>query len=529
MRKINLLDCTLRDGGYVNDWAFGEENIKGFINKIATTNVEFIELGFMKGDTYDKDKSIYPDLDAVKNVITPKNKSMKYFAMYDLSAPIPLDRFGKCDGTSLDGVRVIFKKNKLKEGLDASKELLSRGYIVSINFVSTDVYSDEEFIEAIEKVNVIKPYTIAIVDTFGSMRNAKFTHYVKLADKYLDKDIALSYHAHNNLQQAYTNATSFVELNLDREIVIDASVFGMGRGAGNLNLELFAEYMNENYKTNYHIVPMLEIMDEYLQEIYHTKFWGYSLPLYISGTLNVHPNYAMYMAERGTLTEKSLYEILKNIKPEDTQVYKKEIAEKYYLDYQGSSIDDTADIEKLKEIFEGKRALILAPGRSINSYKDDILKVINSDDVVSISVNFYNEDFKTDFLFSSNMRRYGKLDGKYDVKSIITSNMRDAVNKDYVINFYNIALDKKEIIDNAGLMAINLLLKLKVKDVLLAGMDGYNPSNPYVYSDESTHYDFSKDASNRNEFIKRELNDMKKQIHITFVTPSKYEFSEGNV
>lgn len=127
------------------------------------------------------------------------------------------------------------------------------------------------------------------------------------------------------------------------------------------------------------------------------------------------------------------------------------------------------------------------------------------------------------------MRRYGKLDGKYDVKSIITSNMRDAVNKDYVINFYNIALDKKEIIDNAGLMAINLLLKLKVKDVLLAGMDGYNPSNPYVYSDESTHYDFSKDASNRNEFIKRELNDMKKQIHITFVTPSKYEFSEGNV
>ena len=523
MRKINLLDCTLRDGGYVNDWAFGEENIKGFIKKLATTNVEMIELGFMKGDNYDRDKSIYPDLAAIKNVITPKDKNLKYFAMYDTSAPIPIERFDECDGSSLDGVRVIFKKSKLREGLEASREFIKRKYLVAINFVSTDVYSDEEFISAIKEVNDIRPYTITIVDTFGSMRKDKFMHYVELADKYLDKDIALSYHAHNNLQQAYTNATSFVELNLDREIIIDASVFGMGRGAGNLNLELFAEYMNENYKTNYHIVPMLEIMDEYLQDIYNSKFWGYSLPLYISGTLNVHPNYAMYMAERGTLNEKSLYEILKNIDKDDAQVYKKEIAEKYYLDYQGSSIDDNSDIEKLRKIFAGKKGLILAPGRSINQYSADILKSINDKGVVSISVNFYKEEFKTDFLFSSNMRRYVKLDGKYDVKTIITSNMRDAVNKDYVINFYNIALDKKDIIDNAGLMAIKLLIRLGVKDILLAGMDGYNPSNPYVYSDESTHYDFTKDASNRNDLIKRELNDLRKLTNITFITPSRYE------
>ena len=70
-------------------------------------------------------------------------------------------------------------------------------------------------------------------------------HYVNIADKNLDKDIVLSYHAHNNLQQAYQNAVSFVNLKLDRDILIDASVFGMGRGAGNLNLELFAEYLNK--------------------------------------------------------------------------------------------------------------------------------------------------------------------------------------------------------------------------------------------------------------------------------------------
>lgn len=523
MGKISLLDCTLRDGGYVNDWSFGEENIKGFIKKIVDTNVEIIELGFMKGDSYNKDKSLYPDLDAVKNVIGTKDLGLKYFAMYDVSAPIPLERFVKCDGKSLDGVRVIFKKSKLDEGLEASKKLIYLGYMVSINFVSTDIYSDEEFIDAIKRVNELNPYAIAVVDTFGSMKNDKFLHYVKLADKHLNKNIALSYHAHNNLQQAYTNATSFAELSLDREIIIDASVFGMGRGAGNLNLELFAEYMNEHFNTNYHIVPMLEIMDEYLQEIYHTKFWGYSLPLYISGTLNVHPNYAIYMAERGTLTEKSLYEVLKNISFEDSQVYKKEIAEKYYMEYQGNSIDDKEDINKLKAIFEGKKVLVLAPGRSINQHKDEINKVISDKDVVSISINFFKDEFKTDFLFSSNMRRYGKLDGKFNGKTIITSNMKEAIHKDYVINFYSIAMENKDIIDNAGLMIIKLLVKLGVKEVLLAGMDGYNPSNPYVYSDENTHYDFSKDATRRNELISKEIKELKKQVSISFVTKSLYD------
>ena len=522
MGKISLLDCTLRDGGYVNDWAFGEENIKGFIKKIADTNIEIIEIGFMKGDTYNKEKSLYPDLDSVKNVIGAKDSKLKYFAMYDVSAPIPIDRFCKYDGKSLDGIRVIFKKSKLNEGLEISKKFIELGYLVSINFVSTDVYSDEEFIFAIKRVNEIKPYAMAVVDTFGSMKNDKFLHFVKLADKHLDKGIALSYHAHNNLQQAYTNATSFAELGLERDLIIDASVFGMGRGAGNLNLELFAEYMNEHFKTNYHIVPMLEIMDEYLQEIYHTKFWGYSLPLYISGTLNVHPNYAIYMAERGTLREKELYEVLKNISFEDSQVYKREIAEKYYFDYQGSAIDDTQDIEKLKKEFSGKKVLVLAPGRSINQHKDEINKVICDKDVVSISVNFIKDEFKTDFLFSSNMRRYGKLDGKFSGKTIITSNMKEAVHKDYVINFYSVAMENKDIIDNAGLMIIKLLIKIGVKEVILAGMDGYNPTNPYVYSDENTHYDFSKDATRRNELISKEIKELRKQINLKFLTKSLY-------
>lgn len=527
MGKINVLDCTLRDGGYVNDWAFGKDAIIGLLNKMSLANVECVEVGFLRPVAYDENRSLFPDKSSLDSILKNKNKNVKYFVMYDVSNPIDIASFPKNDGKGIDGIRVIYKKDKLSDGIAAVKKFMELGYLVAANFVSTNFYTDEEFIDGIKIFNEIKPYTITIVDTFGSMKNDEFLHYVRLADQYLDKDIMLSYHAHNNLQQAYQNAVSFVNLKLDRDILIDASVFGMGRGAGNLNLELFAEYLNTNFGKDYHIVPVLETMDEYLQETYRKNFWGYSLPLYISGTLNVHPNYAIYLAEKNTLTEKSLYEILKNIKEEDRQKYKKEIAENYYIEYMNVFKDDVEDIKKLTDEMKGKNILVLAPGRSINDNKEKINEELSQSDTIGISLNFYNNDFKTDYLFSSNMRRYSKLDDKIgnDIKTkvILTSNMREAKNKDYVINFFSLALESKDIIDNAALMVFKLLIKLGISSVKVAGMDGYDVHNPYVYSDESTQFDFSNVADIRNKLIKKELEQIKKSLKVEFITESLYE------
>lgn len=532
LEKVNILDCTLRDGGYVNDFTFGKDVISGFLNKIAKTNVECVEIGFLKGDKVDENKTYFPTMESVRNILNGrKDNKIKYFVMYDTSSPLDLDKISKCDGTSADGVRVIFKKNKIDEGYEACKKFIELGYLVCVNFVSTNVYSDEDFAKNIKRFNELDLFSMAIVDTFGSMKNDTFLHYVKVADENMRPDIVLTYHGHNNLQQAYQNAISFVNLNLDRNIIIDASVFGMGRGAGNLNIELFAEYLNKTKNNKYHIVPMLEIMDEYLQHIYETRFWGYSLPLYISGTLDVHPNYAIYLAEKNTLTEKSLYEIMSNISTDDRLIYKKDVAEKYYLDYMNNYINDSEDISKLEERFRNKKVLILAPGLSINENKDSIKKLIDADDVISISLNFYNEDFKTDFIFSSNMRRYRSLDVEIDdfkknnktLEVILTSNMREAINKNYNINFYSIAVESKDIVDNAGLMVMKLMQMIGVKEMSVAGMDGYSENNPYVYNDMSTQFDFSKVAGLRNELIKKEINKLKKYINIKFITKSLYE------
>ena len=532
LEKVNILDCTLRDGGYVNDFTFGKDVISGFLNKIAKTNVECVEIGFLKGDKVDENKTFFPTMESVKDVLNGrKDDKIKYFVMYDTSSPLDLDKISPYDGTSADGVRVIFKNNKIDEGFLACKKFIELGYLVSANFVSTNVYSDEDFAKNIKRFNELDLFSMAIVDTFGSMKNDTFLHYIKVADENMRKDIVLTYHGHNNLQQAYQNAISFVNLNLDRTIIIDASVFGMGRGAGNLNIELFAEYLNKTKSKKYHIVPMLEIMDEYLQHIYETRFWGYSLPLYISGTLDVHPNYAIYLAEKNTLTEKSLYEIMSNISASDKLIYKKDIAEKYYLDYMNNYINDSEDVSRLEERFRNKKALILAPGQSINDKKTEIIKLIEDKDVISIAVNFYNDSFKTDFIFSSNMRRYRSLDTEIDdfkknnknLEVILTSNMREAINKNFNINFYSIAVESKDIVDNAGLMVMKLMQMMGVKEVLVAGMDGYSENNPYVYNDNSTQVDFSNVAGLRNKLIKKEIDKLKKYINIKFVTKSLYE------
>ena len=274
MGKIYLLDCTLRDGGYVNDWRFGREAIHGIGPKLAESGIEIFEAGFIKGDSYDPDRAVYPDVEAMADAIAPKLPELMYVGMVDMSAPVPLERLVPKREDSADGIRVIFKKDKQLEAYTTCQALMKAGYPVFVQFVGTDQYNDAEWEKALGTFSALKPYAMSIVDSFGLIKRRQFLNYVKIADRIIPPETALGYHAHNNLQQAFGNAEAFVELELERDIIIDGSVFGMGRGAGNLNMELFADYMNEYHGTSYRVEPMLEVMDEYLQDIYKERFWG---------------------------------------------------------------------------------------------------------------------------------------------------------------------------------------------------------------------------------------------------------------
>lgn len=523
MRKISLLDCTLRDGGYINDWRFGKETIKGFSQKIAQTGIEFFEVGFLKGNEYNPDRSVFPDADNVIDWIAPKSQSLRYVGMLDMSNPIPLERLRPCDARSLDGIRVIFKKDKLDEAYTYCKRIKELGYLLFVNFVGTDMYSDEEFIAGIKRFNNLMPYAMAIVDSFGLIKRKQFLRLVYIADNNMHPDIALCYHAHNNLQQALGNAEAMVELNLKRDICFDACVFGMGRGAGNLNLELFAGYMNENYDTQYRIEPMLEIIDEYLQDIYRRKPWGYSLPLYLSATTGCHPNYAIHIAEKDTLTVKSFYEFLRGIPEEHKAKFTKELAEKYYSEHQDIYIDDTKTLALLEQELGNKKILLIAPGRSLQQHETALKEKIRLDGYTVIALNFAGGGLPTDYIFSSNLRRYAKIEIENHTPLIITSNVSTDNQHAYIVNYSSYTSSRSEIVDNSGLMALRLLMRIGVKEVAIAGMDGYNPMFISDYLDSALEYHFEQAAELRNQLISDELKDIAKYLELHFLTPTRYK------
>lgn len=524
MKQINLLDCTLRDGGYVNDWHFGEKAIRNIGKKIVLAGIEYFEIGFVRECEYNKDYSLFNGNESVKDMIAPKNLQTKYVGMIDMGKPIALDKLGKKTPDGFDVFRVIFKKSKVQEAYSYIKQLIGLGYEVFAQAVGTDAYTDEEFIELIDRFNVLSIKAFYIVDSFGLIKKKDFMRLVQIADHNLRDDIMLGYHSHNNLQQAMGNASAMTELNLKRDIILDACVFGMGRGAGNLNLELFAEYMNENFGKQYRIEPMLEIIDEYLNDIYRESFWGYSLPLYLSASNSCHPNYAIYFASKGTLTVKSYNEILKSIPDADKAIYSKDKAEQFYIDYQENFIDDKDVLEQLETEFAGREILLLGPGKTLREKEQLIQDYIKNHNPIVIGLNFIPQKFECDYVFSCHMRRYKDIQDNTSVKKIVTSNLREAKNYQYMVNFSSYSAKATEIMENSGVMCVNLLIHLGVKKVCLAGMDGYDISNRGNYVNSGLEYDFSPEALElRNKLIKDEFEAKQGKIKIEFLTESLYK------
>ena len=115
MSNIKLVDCTLRDGGYINNWNFGFETIKEIVKKLVSSKIDAIEMGFFKNVNYNKNQTIFSSVSDIKEFITPKDNNIQYIAMLDMSDPFPIEKIEKYDGSSIDAFRIIFKKNKIHE------------------------------------------------------------------------------------------------------------------------------------------------------------------------------------------------------------------------------------------------------------------------------------------------------------------------------------------------------------------------------------------------------------------------------
>lgn len=519
--KTLLLDCTLRDGGYINNWMFGRIAIGKIISGLIMAKIDIIELGFLKGDISDINCTLYQEMtDANRNIDGMAEEGPKFAVMIDMNEPPSFERIENYVGNNVSIVRVIFKKNKIELAKKYAEYLYMQGYDVYVQPVGIDQYTDIELLKLVEKFNNLSISAFYIVDSFGVLNRRDFLRAVYLIDNNLRDEISLGYHSHNNLQQAFGNAQALNELNLDRECIIDASIFGMGRGAGNLNEELFASYLNYSNNNNYNIEPLLEVIDRYINKIYEKNRWGYSVPLYLSALNHCHPNYALYYSSKYTLSEKSLNELFRMMKNEDKCSYSINTAERIYQEYMDVNVNDNDSIALLRNQLIKKDVLVIAPGNSINKYKDELIAMSQRGNVITISVNFVPQNVMTDYVFCSNERRYYELQKMDNI--IITSNIRTECKEHLIVNYSSLCGIDNVYNDNATIMLMKLLVTIGIREVYVAGLDGYSASSKSNYSDNDMEFQKTvEEVERKNNAIRDGMERIERRIKCNFVTDTK--------
>ncbi|MFC4620011.1 aldolase catalytic domain-containing protein [Camelliibacillus cellulosilyticus] len=525
MNAIQILDCTLRDGGYINDWRFGEKTIKAIVSKLAEAGIDIIECGFLRDGDFDRHRSLFNNVTDIRKYIAPKRDNTMYVAMID-QPYIPAQKIGDCDGTSIDGIRITFHEDEkeIEEAITLGKQLMDKGYKVFIQPVGTTSYSDEKLLNLIKKVNRLKPYAFYLVDTLGVMYKNDLLRLFHLLDHNLNPSIRIGFHSHNNLQLSFANAQELLSLHTKRRIIIDASVFGMGRGAGNLCTELLTQYINKNIKEKYMTLPLLEIVDEYMSPLDEDPKWGYSIPYYLAAVNQCHPNYASYLLNKQTITVKSIHAILKQLPMDLKDRYKEDYIEDLYIRHQEHDVDDRKARRAFKDMIGGRDILILAPGKSMITHKKDIDAFIREKNPFIISINFVPEAFPCHTTFFSNYKRYKKLVGTYAAQVVCTSNVvRNDEAGALVVNYSDLLLDDTAISDNAGLMLIQLLSQLSVTSVHLAGFDGFGKDKAENYFSKAlVNHSPIQNLMERNNAIRRQLRLFERKMAIDFVTDSAY-------
>ena len=292
-------------------------------------------------------------------------------------------------------------------------------------------------------------------------------------------------------------------------------------------------YLNDHFDKKYDLAQILEALDANIMNIYKVKPWGYSMFFYIAALNNCHPSYVTYLMEKRKLSVKQINEILDMLKEYgDRQLlYDKELIEKLYLDYQKQiDVDDAKDIWKLSRIFADRNVLLLGPGKSIEQEKDSIENYVKEYNPLIISVNYVSDELPVDFIFLSNAKRYVQLASsllkkRNEIQVISTSNIT-AMNDqrfEFSLDISSLLDEEAEIIDNSFVMLLKVMIKIGVKNVTLAGFDGYIGQKWKDHVNESMGYEFSKEQAERlNKYVARVLSGMAAHLKVKFITKSLY-------
>ncbi len=296
-KEIKVLDCTIRDGGLINNYQFSESFVKAVYAAVADAGVDIIELGkkLVESDEYPRSKFgpwNYCDEELLKRIVgSYKGSSHPQVAvMFDIGR-IDLKGMVAKKDSPVDMIRTACYVPQIDKALDAVKRSKDQGYQTSLNIMAVSAAIETELNEALEDVSKAPEVDcLYLVDTYGAFYSEQITYYLELYKKYVPV-AKLGFHGHNNIQLAYANTQQCI---IEGVNMLDATINGMGRGAGNCPLELLLGFL-KNPKFN--VLPIFKVIQEQFVPLRKEMEWGFNDIYCISGLLNQHPRDAIKWRE----------------------------------------------------------------------------------------------------------------------------------------------------------------------------------------------------------------------------------------
>jgi 4-hydroxy 2-oxovalerate aldolase len=288
-KDVKVMDCTVRDGGLMNNWQFSDAFVRSVYVACLEGGIDYMEIGYLSSETAFNPSMVGPwkfckekDL---RRIVGKNETSLKLSAMVDIGR-IDTEDIPQKSESVLDMIRVACYVHQMDKAIQLAHHCLDKGYEVSINLMAISKVNELELDEALRDVAQSRVPLFYAVDSFGNMYSETIQHLIRKYRKALpNREIGI--HAHNNMQMAASNTLTAKN---EGCTMLDATLLGLGRGAGNCPIEVLIAFLKN---PKYRLLPLFQAIQDQVHPMQKQISWGYHIPYLVTGALNEHPRKGM--------------------------------------------------------------------------------------------------------------------------------------------------------------------------------------------------------------------------------------------
>lgn len=290
--EIKVLDCTIRDGGLMNDHKFGDEIVKAVYQACAAAGIDYMEFGYKASRRIFSPAQFgawkYCTEDDIRRIVGENDTSLKLSVMADAERTDYHEDILPKEQSVIDMIRIATYIHQIPTAMDMVKDAHDKGYETSVNLMAVSTVQEWELDEALELMAESEVDAIYLVDSFGAFYSEQIHYLIRKYLRYaVPRGKMVGMHAHNNQQLAYANTIEAIILGAN---MLDGSIAGLGRGAGNCPTELLLGFL---HNPKFRLRPLLQCIQQSIEPLREELRWGFDIPYMITGLLNQHPRAAM--------------------------------------------------------------------------------------------------------------------------------------------------------------------------------------------------------------------------------------------